>query len=605
MLDDETSPDNALVAAALEHPMSRYLDLAARPDVANALDMFRSEREIRKTGRLDLVTWVQYICGFGYSGPPDEAWAQLFAACRVLPMLQPDQVLLREHEIAVLLAYAKIKSDNGDTMTPAQLIKHRIKPAVLGRTVARTPGILQHIHAKFENWALGPFTDMFCSFCVSMCGPSSYLPGTDELPTSLSGIGDSIRECADAHANSLLKTWGSVVTSILDIENDTASQRAAMFEEKLQEKRRFMYQQIFIKISEYLFSVTDQRAYVPDDKGDTLQYRQNPYASPAYKDKFLFARQADSKLTSFIQRIISSGPPKRSIPSSCTVPAQITICELHKPSQYGQAGLDFLQSDDIHRDVVKVRPNDTGSCFSPSRTNVRIGSFNSDTIHAEVHGVPPSQMCRALRLHLMVGVLPSKRGSSRPRFQITEITQATWVELSREEDQCVEKEPYSEMGMEYDEHDDEDSKDHLHQWCISTGIGKSLVLGSGIHWETYDMCEGMTKHEMKVKVPEDVLRRVRMEGKMSEQTMPSVAKTEPTTVDNSNSEFRDGSCRSLDLDVEMKGGGFETFTDYCWIDCHTGARITYVAPPGMELYAATPEKKGMFENAPYWKWRAP
>lgn len=183
-------------------------------------------------------------------------------------MLGPDPDLLREHEIAVLLAYSKIKPDHGDTMTTAQLVKHRIKPAVLGRTVARTPGILQHIRVKFENWALGPFTDMFCSYCVSLSEPSSYMPGIDDIPTTQADIGESIRQCADSHANTLLKTWTGVVSTILDIDTDSTSRRAKRFEQKLHEKRKFIYQHIFIKISEHWFNLNQSRAYVPQETED-------------------------------------------------------------------------------------------------------------------------------------------------------------------------------------------------------------------------------------------------------------------------------------------------------------------------------------------------
>lgn len=615
-MQDDTDPtsDAALVASALERPHARYLEWADRPDVAKALSQFSSEHDIRKTGRLDLVTWVQYICGFGYPGPSDEAWASLFAACRVLPMLGADSDLLREHEIAVLLAYAKIKPDNGDTMTPAQLVKHRIKPAVLGRTVARTPGILQHIHVKFENWALGPFTDMFCLYCVSLCGPSSYMPGIDDLPTTQIDIGDSIRECADAHANTLLKTWGNVVTTILDIDPESTSPcpRAQRFEAKLHEKRKFMYQHIFIKISEYWFNLTQSRAYTPQDR-DSLHYRQNPYSAHSAADRLLFAKdKPDTKLRSFIKKVISVTPIRKTIPPWTTVVSHITICELHKPSRYGQAGLQFLQSDDIETDLVKLVSAEEGSSFTPSKTNVRIGTFNSDTLTSEVHGVPPSQMCRALRLELAVGVLAPKVGSNKPCFQISAIKNATWVELRSHEDRCIECDPVSEMTMEDDEKMQQETADRLQRWFGSSGIGKYLELGAGCHWETYDLCEGMSKHSMKVVVPEDMLKKVRMQSKVPENARHGVLhafKREPSISDDSTIASSDGSAvdstSSMDMDVDSGTGGAETFVEPVWIDCHTAAKLTYIAPPGVELFAATPEQNFIFKKSPYWKARAP
>eukprot|EP00177_Eucheuma_denticulatum_P002757 GFKZ01004959.1.p1 GENE.GFKZ01004959.1~~GFKZ01004959.1.p1 ORF type:complete len:636 (+),score=83.74 GFKZ01004959.1:68-1909(+) len=608
----DTSADAALVAQALERPQSRYLQWAETPDVAQALAQFRSEREIRKTGRLDLVTWVQYICGFGYQGPPDEAWASLFAACRVLPMLGADSDLLREHEIAVLLAYAKIKPDHGDTMTAAQLVKHRIKPAVLGRTVARTPGILQHIHVKFENWALGPFTDMFCSYCVSLCGPSSYMPGIDQLPTTQVDIGDSIRQCADAHANSLLKTWGGVVSTILDIENDSTSQRAMRFEQKLHEKRKFMYQHIFIKISEYWFNLTQSRALVPQQDTEGLHYRQNPFilSKKSSRDRTLFAKEkGNSKLRAFIKKVIETPPMPRAIPFWATVTGTITICELHKPSKFGHAGLEFLQSNDVKTDVVKLLSTNEASPFEATTANVRIGTFNSGTITAEVHGVPVTQMCRALRLIVSVGVLPPKEGSDRPVFEITGIRDTRWVELLPEEDQCTQRDVVSEMNMSDDEKQDEDENDCLNQWFRSIGIGKYLMNGEGCQWQSFDLCEGMSKHNMRLSVPDEVLRRVRRQAKSLEHSPHSIMHSmHPDLLASSSMMLSAASGISeqgMVPDVDSESEGSEIFDEPVWIDCHSAAKLTFFAPPGVELYAATPEKKCIFKKSPFWKSRAP
>lgn len=616
--EDEQSPDIALVASALERPSARYLAWADRPDIADALLKFSSERDIRKTGRLDLVTWVQYICAFGYPGPSEEAWASLFAACRVLPMLATDNDTLREHEIAVLLAYAKIKPDNGDTMTPAQLVKHRIKPAVLGRTVSRTPGILHHLRTKFENWALGPFTDMFCEYCVTLCGPSSYMPGIDDMPTTpVVDIGDSIRECADAHASTLLKTWGGVMSTVLDLENyPPGSTRRSRFEQKLHEKRKYMYQHIFIKISEHWFNLTQQRSFIPDEL-DTLQYRRQLLTTtpsepipPSHPGKVLIAMdKPDTKLTRYMKKVISSPLIRRTIPPWCTVTTHITICELHQPSRYGQAGLDFVQSDDIERNLVRLISSDQVSSFTPSKANVRIGSFDAPNISEEVKGVPPSQMCRALRLELAVGVLAPHRGSTRPQFQVTSIREATWVELKPHEDQCVERDPVSEMGIETDTTEDKATQDRLHRWFGSSGIGKYLALGSGCHWETFDLCEGMTNHNMVLTVPEDLLRKVRLQSKVAEQTghsiLPRVRGGSRFAGEEPVGDVAVGSCSSIDMDVETGSGGSEQFVEPCWIDCHSGARLTYIAPPGVELFAASPEVPGIFGNSPFWKSRAP
>lgn len=313
MLDDDYgSTDNALVASALELPMSRYLEWAERPDVAHALSMFKSEREIRKTGRLDLVTWVQYICAFGYTGPSNEAWALLFSTCRVLPILEPSASQLGEHEIAVLLAYAKIKPDHCDSMTPAQLVKHRIKPAVLGRSDARTPGILHHIHAKFESWVFGPYMDMFCNQCVSIVDSGVLLPPVDNLPSSLMDVGDFIRKSAHFHANSLMKNWRGIITSVLGIdEGDCSSPRARRFEMIVSEKRLFMFQTLFIKMSEHYFTITQTSARLENDCTPTIS------ASAMFKPEVATPTTPKTHMRSAVKRLLSAtnAPPEVSMSS--------------------------------------------------------------------------------------------------------------------------------------------------------------------------------------------------------------------------------------------------------------------------------------------------
>ncbi|KAI0565606.1 hypothetical protein FGB62_17g445 [Gracilaria domingensis] len=548
--------------------MSHYLQWSRHEQVAAALALFKTEREIRKTGRLDLVTWVQYICGFGYPGPSEPAWAQLFSACRVIPSLHPGRTYLREHEIAVLLAYSKITPDNGDSMTPAQLVKHRIKPAVLGRSVARTPGILYHIHQKFENWALGPFTDMYCALCVNLVCPEPLPPPNHSSPNTLSHIGDTIRQSANAHTNATLKSWGSVMTSVLDLDVNNKSARMQRFEAKLHEKRRFIYQQMYVKISEqWLRSTTSAELQSPFNHSEHSDCTSQPsvinYDFTPKSPKLDVCEPKVKGAASSASRI--------SFPPWSVVVAEVMVCRLHKCSRYGQAALDFIPSESCSPQGVNYAHN--GSAVASSTPFLRIGSNNPPSLCAEVSGIPLSHACRGLSLRLKVGVLPPRLGSERPRFEIVGIESVNWVELSEEQDKHCKHELFRKSRN------------------LSSDGGYVPESGS-MRRQTFDLSHGIRKHEMDITVPSRLLRRVRMETRIAEDCgVDSAAMMKMEDV--AHTAGTHASCASLDLGLTFDDDGCESFKELCWIDWYTNAMVTYVTPADGDFYAVTAAKTDM------------
>ncbi|CAN8076032.1 unnamed protein product [Agarophyton chilense] len=596
MSEEDTSPDSSLVAVALELPMSHYLQWSRHPQIAAALALFKTEREIRKTGRLDLVTWVQYICAFGYPGPSDLAWAQLFSACRVIPSLHPGRTYLREHEIAVLLAYAKITPDNGDSMTPAQLVKHRIKPAVLGRSVARTPGILYHIHQKFENWALGPFTDMYCALCVSLCCPEplaavNHSVPTHAMPNTLSDIGQNIRQSANAHTNATLKSWGSVITSVLDIDISHKSARLERFEAKLHEKRRLIYQQIYVKISEqWLRSSTPNPdlQHFPFDHSEHSDCTPQPSIINDFHPKSAQLRVSQPK----VKAPGSSASPK-SNPSWSVVMTQVMVCQLHRCSRYGQAALDFIPSavHSAHNDEY----SQNAAPFAPCKAYLRIGSSNPPTLCTEVSGVALSAACRGLSLRLEVGVLPPRSGSERPRFEIVGIESANWVELSSEEDKCHRREFFEKNGSS------SSSPHSVHGHSFDTMAASALQLpreSGDMRRETIELGGGTRKHEMNITVATRLLRRLRMETRIAEECGASSVAMMKVENAGESTHRTHASCASLDFGMAFEDeDGCETFREQCWIEWHSRAVVTHYTPTDGELYAATAAKTDMVHFA--------
>lgn len=590
------------VQSALDRPQSFYFEWTQRPEVAQALEKFKSEKEIRKTGRLDLVTWVQYICAFGYQGPSDEAWASLFASCRVLPLLSAEPRFLEEHEIAVLLAYAKIKPDHGDTMTSAQLVKHRIKPAVLGRQVARTPGILAYIRERFEVWALGPFTDMFCMNCMSVFSATSFASDMGGLPSNADLIGGAIRQCADAHASNFIKRWGVVITQVMDLNADETGQRKENFEAKLHEKRRHIYQQIFVTISEHWFNCNQGKAVLPQDTA-SLQYRRNaPLGSKNRRGSVPFKGEIDpqkDRMSELMRKAVIRNPPQYDFPPWATVRATLTICELHQPSPYGQAGLEFLPVEEEATSLVHLGPEQISN-FTPSSTTVRLGSFDTDNRSFTIHGVPPSQMCRALQLTLIIGISAPKHGSDRPQFTITRIDKACWVELCPEEDSCRTISTDDEEQCKKPKSVDEACNDSFNNWLRAEGVGKHLQNGQGYLWAIIDHCEGMTKHQLKISVPERVLERLNARGKIPGESPSSI--------------LYDGSSLRVRTEYDRYGGQYDMHEEVCyeselgpvrefvepvWLDCHASAKLTFVAPSGIKLSARTADTTRIFKS-PHW-----
>lgn len=146
--------------AAYARGSTYWAQAAARPHVAPALAFFLREPATRSCGRLDLVSWVQWVCGFGGFGPTRQAWHELFRACCWDGDGAADgntgaaPLRLGVPEVAVLLAFWGCCADDASSaMTTYNLVKGRVRPAVEGRSCqARTPGILSAVQTAFADF---------------------------------------------------------------------------------------------------------------------------------------------------------------------------------------------------------------------------------------------------------------------------------------------------------------------------------------------------------------------------------------------------------------------------------------------------------------------
>lgn len=135
--------------------------VAALPGIAAALDGFAAEAATRPRERLDLVSWVQHVCGFGGGGPAREAWWALFQACCFEEHGEEGGrrgvLALGVVDVAVLLAFSRCCGDEAAAgMTDHNLVKGRVRPAVEGRSCqARTPGILPAVEDAFDEFMYG------------------------------------------------------------------------------------------------------------------------------------------------------------------------------------------------------------------------------------------------------------------------------------------------------------------------------------------------------------------------------------------------------------------------------------------------------------------
>lgn len=594
--------DATEVRAALDRPAAEYLAYAARPGVAAALAQFKSERDVHQTDRLDLVTWVQYICAFGVAGPSEDAWTQLFHACRfpnegaVAQGLSSDSPLttgdfLREHEIAVLLAHAKVAPDLSDAMTHAALVKHRIRPAVFGRNDARTPGIIRHVSAKFEDWIFGYMTKWMCHYIVQEFSPAAFLPGFPDFSVLGSPVA-GLKHCADAHAAKNVKDWGDVVMHLLEIDHNTTSPRAARFEEKAQETRALLYVRFYAKISEHCLASMQPAGLMASDPATVVHsaikseatahahYRSAAAVlSPTHvrsPDALAASAGVSSKdrITAGAYAVIRGLCGLRSPPRPPTagriVRAVARVMALHAPKYAGEASLSFVPSGSIRAGRVshgRSHASGTGDA------HVRLANFGAPDRAHRLPAAPRARICRALELELRVAVCPPSKGS-RPVLRVLDFESARWVPLAN--CGCERLEPVSELGVEADEARDPAGlsveRDAADGWLGE--LTPALAGARAVEWTTEHACDGIRKLPYAVSVPARVADAARAEAGMG----PRSPNAGPTDV--------------------------ETFAEHLWIDCNTGAKAEYAAAAGTELAPKAPSQRWMLERLPCWRWRA-
>lgn len=220
---------------ALEAPPAHWARIGALPAVAGALVPFPSELQTRPKGRLDLVSWVATISGFGCDGPAEGDWEALFAALCFEPLR------LTEVEIATLIAYQKCCDDVAPDITTTNLVKMRIRPAVEGRLQARAPGILLQVQRKYDEYLYNVWPLCLLNQAVRDTDPAALLDpvaatgGCDALGGPV-GI-ERVRSLCEREVDQRVKLWERVMLGLLRLNRTQESPRVRRYHLKKEEYR--------------------------------------------------------------------------------------------------------------------------------------------------------------------------------------------------------------------------------------------------------------------------------------------------------------------------------------------------------------------------------
>lgn len=210
----------------LEMPSSHWADIGAMPVVADALAPFPSELQTRPKGRLDLVTWVAAISGFGCDGPGEGDWQALFSAVCFEPLR------LNEVQIATLIAFQKCCDDIAPDISSTNIVKMRIRPAVEGRIQARAPGILLQVQRKYDEYLYSVWPLCLLNQALRDTDPATLIdsPVAGEFE-ALGGPrgGDRVRSVCDREVEERLKLWERVMLGLLRLDTAKMSPRVRRF----------------------------------------------------------------------------------------------------------------------------------------------------------------------------------------------------------------------------------------------------------------------------------------------------------------------------------------------------------------------------------------
>lgn len=187
---------------AFEMPHCHWASVAAIPAVAQALDAFPSELDTRPKGRLDLVSWVACVSGFGCDGPSDTDWHALFSACCFAPLR------MTELQIATLIAFRKCCSDVSTEVSIRNIVKMRIRPAVEGRIQARAPGILLQVQRKYDDYLYSVWPKCLIQQAVRDTDPAAML-----LSSSTAGFGIEELSCGNDSSSASTRVFGGPISS--------------------------------------------------------------------------------------------------------------------------------------------------------------------------------------------------------------------------------------------------------------------------------------------------------------------------------------------------------------------------------------------------------
>jgi hypothetical protein len=193
----------AAMREAFELPQIHWAGIAAIPEVAAALAAFPSEQDTRPKNRLDLVSWVATISGFGCDGPSDEDWHALFSACCFAPLR------MSELHIATLIAFRKCCEDLPLDVSIRNTVKMRIRPAVEGRIQARAPGILLQVQRKYDEYLYAVWPKCLIQQAVRDTDPATLLLSA----AGATGFGSDELQSADDSSSASTRVFGGPLSS--------------------------------------------------------------------------------------------------------------------------------------------------------------------------------------------------------------------------------------------------------------------------------------------------------------------------------------------------------------------------------------------------------
>lgn len=641
-------------------PMSYWQEVSALPAIAQALEPFLTEKQTRKSGRLDIVQWVAYMSAFGVEGPSDTNWNNLIYACCFTedPQCPGKPLRLPVRDIAALLAFTKVNDNLPENVSYSIIVKSRLKPAVCGRTDARCPGILPLVQKKFDcfvfkNIGLGFYRRTMDEICPSTIlshfgmptvgvlsasspvssshtdcssdtttGAGGHAQNLNGLQAPFRGITNSVvHELAATYAIEHTKKWEQLMREWLQLH--PSGPRTQTFKAKHEEIRRRFKESIYNKLSSHLFDLwCPGSARLPPGPNRSQYYRRCPSFSSASSSRSLTIKgemvtaATDSGTNDGICEFFAKNEKAIHYPlshslditryarmSANTVLARVTVLELHAPGAYGTAALHFLprQSEELAKQV-SVKP------LSNKRNGVPAISHDGKSSHRTAFRL--ADMSSPPFLFYVQGAEKSSqcRGlqlvvelNVLPVDSRTKKRQFRYTKIKSFE--WVRLGPFGRCDKccEADAVSElnDDDPDELFENHVPDWLQGSAVnaFASGVALEWTVEDTCDRSFSFPVQIRVPVSVLSRVDRK---QSVASRSRDHEHHRVHTNCESETDS--DSDEEHDEKGRD-EVFDEEIRIDCCTDARFEYTKSASVEIAYSEPAREGLFNRLPVWKWR--